>query len=156
MQKRELATFGGAVSTMSFAMSAVQNKSDFGLWLNEECTVCRPIPIVSYYERTSDHTLYHILLVYMRPALRKIDEAIPNPGSPHYIPGFEVSMRYPNTVKVLGQLVYLVAAGNRQSTITPVNFCCSPLGALSSSHAFRMPPHRSRMRRSTPSPSNAP
>jgi len=43
----------------------------------------------------------------MPPTLRKINEAEPTSTSTPNVPGFEVSMSYPNTMKVLYQLVHL-------------------------------------------------
>ena len=66
--------------------------------------------------------------------------------------GFEVSMYYSNTMKVLYQLVYLRSAGNRASSIRAITSAWLTVyhsGGLSSPHWFRMPSHKSRMRIST-------
>jgi hypothetical protein len=46
-------------------------------------------------------------------ALRKVNEAEPTFTSTRDIPGFEVFMSYPSTVKVPYQLIHLRSAGNR-------------------------------------------
>jgi len=67
----------------------------------------------------------------MSPALRKIDETEPASMSPYYVPGFEVFMHYPKSMKVLYQFVYLGSAGNYASSMQEQSirygFRCSPL-----------------------------
>ena len=73
---------------------------------------------VSYYERLSDHILYHALFANMVPAVWKINEIESTSLGPHYILWYKVSMLYPNAMKVLNQLVYLGSVGNHLSVIT--------------------------------------
>ena len=107
----------------------------------------------------SGRVTYLTLLADMPFTLGKIDETEPTSTSTRDIPGFEVSMYYSNTMKVLYQLIYLGSAGNRvsSSAITPGMVAAAyRSGALSSPHWFRMPSHKSRMRTSTRLPLNAP
>jgi hypothetical protein len=93
----------------------------------------------------------------MLPTLRKIDEKKPASMGTYYIPGFEVFMDYSNTVEVLYQLVYVESAGNHVSSIyIDIISAAYRSEALRSSHEFRMPSHKSRMRTSMLLPSNAP
>ena len=64
--------------------------------------------------------MYHIFFAIVLPALGKIDEAESTSQGPHYIPRFEVSVHYSDTMKVLSQLVYLGSAGNHLSAISSI------------------------------------
>ena len=103
---------GAVVPPNTFASFAFQNTSDMGLeWL--ECPVRRPYLHVSNQESESGRVAYLTLLADMSSTLGKIDEKEPTSTSTRNIPGFEVSMNYSNTMKVLYQLIYLGSAGDR-------------------------------------------
>jgi hypothetical protein len=69
----------------------------------------------------------------------------------------EVFMHYPNPVQVLHQLKYLISAGSpsmsRQLHEAFATYCSED---ISRSHEYKTPGHKSRIKMSMLSPSNAP
>jgi hypothetical protein len=88
------------------SMFVVHSNFAFGLEQNEERAVHQPIPKLPPIKK-SDHISYLDFLADMLPTLRKIDEVESASLSTYYVPGFEVSMYYSNTMKIMHQLVYL-------------------------------------------------
>ena len=57
--------------------------------------------------------IYLAPLAGVPPTLREVNEAEPSFTSTPNTPGLEISMNYPNTMKVSCQLIHLRSAGNR-------------------------------------------
>ena len=137
---------GAVVFTSSFAMFAVQNTSVLGITL-----ICK--------QSMSEVTTYLAPLAGVPRAHQKVNEAEPTFASTSNIPGFEVSMSFPNTMKVPHQRVQL-RSGTKSSSSMRSNYFGMMVTAyrsesVSSPHSFRTPSYESRMRTATPSPSNA-